>query len=32
MKIDRKITGEIQSPEIGKVTVWLKMEGYFKVW
>ena len=27
MKIDRKITGEIQSPEIGKVTVWLKMEG-----
>ena len=28
MKIDRKITGEIQSPEIGKVTVWLKMEGF----
>ena len=27
MKIDVKIIGEIQSPEIGKVTVWLKMEG-----
>ena len=27
MNINVKITGEIESQEIGKVTVWLKMEG-----